>query len=94
MVIHISVSGPGSTAKTSLNVKMLTLIKPPPNPVADDRNDSYHMAIRRTKQSCEKPLRWSVWRPWWQEYWYGTVIMTTRETITILCDLTDGGSSA
>ena len=56
MVIHISVSGPGSTAKTSLNVKMLTLIKPPPNPVADDRNDSYHMATvvpsRAVKSLC------------------------------------------
>lgn len=69
MVIHVSVSGPGSTAKTSLNVKIVDLNKnPPPNPVADDRNDSYHdtaVPSRAVKSSAS----WSVWRPWWQEYW-------------------------
>lgn len=69
MVIHISVSGPGSTAKASLNVKIVDLNKnPPPNPVADDRNDSYHgtaVPSRAVKSSAS----WSAWRPWWQEYW-------------------------
>lgn len=69
IAIHVSVSGPGSTAKTSLNVKIVDLNKnPPPNPVADDRNDSYHgtaVPSRAVKSSAS----WSVWRPWWQEYW-------------------------
>lgn len=69
MVIHVTVSGPGSTARATLNVKIVDLDKnPPPNPVADDRNDSFtHAAVpdREVKSSAS----WSVWRPWWQEYW-------------------------
>ena len=69
IAIHVSVSGPGSTAKTSLNVKIVDINKNhPPNPVADDRNDSYHgtaVPSRAVKSSAS----WSVWRPWWQEYW-------------------------
>lgn len=69
MVIHVTVSGPGSTAKATLNVKIVDLDKnPPPNPVADDRNDSFiHAAVpgRGVKSSAS----WSVWRPWWYAYW-------------------------
>ena len=69
MVLHVSVSGPGSTAKTAINVKIVDLDKnPPPNPVADDRNDSFsHASVpsRAVKDSAS----WSTWRPWWQEYW-------------------------
>jgi hypothetical protein len=69
MVIHVSVSGPGSTAKTSLNVKIVDINKnPPPNPVADDRNDSYH-GIAVPNRAVKSSASWSVWRPWWQEYW-------------------------
>lgn len=68
MTITVSVSGPGS-AQGTINVNVVDLDKnPPPNPVADDRNDSFsHAAVpgRAVKSSAS----WSVWRPWWQEYW-------------------------
>ena len=42
MTIHVSVSGPGGTDKTTVHCKIVDLNKnPPPNPVADDRNDSF-----------------------------------------------------
>jgi len=83
MVIHVSVSGPGSTAKTSINVKLVDLNKnPPPNPVADDRNDSFSHATvpgRAVKSSAS----WSIWHPWWQEYW---VWHSTGEDSGYWCD--------
>lgn len=83
MVIHVSVSGPGSTVKTSINVKIVDLNKnPPPNPVADDRNDSFsHASVpdRAVKSSAS----WSIWRPWWQEYW---VWHSTGEDSGYWCD--------
>lgn len=69
MTITVSVSGGGSSSKATINVNIVDLDKkPPPNPVADDRNDGY------TRPSVvNKPQKtlasWSVWRPWWQEYW-------------------------
>lgn len=69
MTIHVTVSGPGSTAKTALNVKIVDLDKnSPPNPVADDRNDSYRIAAVPNR-AIKSTANWSVWRPWWQEYW-------------------------
>lgn len=42
MVIHVSVRGPGGTDKSIINCKIIDLDKnPPPNPVADDRNNSF-----------------------------------------------------
>jgi hypothetical protein len=68
MTVSVSVSGPGS-AQGTINVKIVDLDKnPPPNPVADDRNDSFSPATvpgRTQKTSAE----WGVWRPWWQENW-------------------------
>ena len=69
MTIQVTVSGPGSTAKTTLNVKIVDLDKnPPPNPVADDRNDSFR-ASAVPSRVVKNSANWSVWRPWWQEYW-------------------------
>ena len=42
MAIHVSIRGSGGTDKTTINCKIVDLNKnPPPNPVADDRNDSF-----------------------------------------------------
>jgi len=69
MTIEVTVSGPGSTAKTTLNVKIVDLDKnPPPNPVADDRNDSFSRTSVPSR-AVKSTASWSVWRPWWQEYW-------------------------
>lgn len=69
MTIQVTVSGSGSTAKTTLNVKIVDLDKnPPPNPVADDRNDSFR-AFAVPSRAVKSSASWSIWRPWWQEYW-------------------------
>lgn len=69
MTIHVTVSGPGSTSKTTINCKIVDLGKnPPPNPVADDRNDSFQAAAVPSR-AVKSSASWSVWRPWWQEYW-------------------------
>jgi hypothetical protein len=69
MTIEVTVSGPGSTAKTTLNVKIVDLDKnSPPNPVADDRNDSFSR-VAVPNRTVKNTASWGVWRPWWQEYW-------------------------
>lgn len=69
MTIQVTISGPGSTAKTTINVKIVDFDKnPPPNPIADDRNDSYR-SVAVPSREVRDSASWSVWRPWWQEYW-------------------------
>lgn len=83
MTIQVTVSGPGSTAKTTLNVKIIGLNKnPPPNPVADDRNDSFR-ASAVPSRAVKNSASWSVWRPWWQAYW---VWHSTGEDSGYWCD--------
>ncbi len=69
VTITVSVSGPGRTEKGTIHAKIANLGKnTPPNPVADDRNDSFSPASvpNRTVKSSAS---WTVWRPWWHEYW-------------------------
>jgi len=67
--IPVSVSGPGAPAKGTINVKIVDLDKnPPPNPVADDRNDSFSPASVPAKEQVTSNT-WGVWVPWWQEFW-------------------------
>lgn len=67
--IQVSVSGGGSTSQGVITAKIVNLDQnEPPNPVADDRNDSY------TKPSIPSNAQvtsssWGVWRPWWKAYW-------------------------
>lgn len=69
MTIQVSVSGPGGTDKTTINCKIIDLDQnPPPNPVADDRNDSFQSSAVPSR-AVKSSASWSVWRPWWQEYW-------------------------
>ena len=69
MTIQVSVSGGGSTSQGVITAKIVDLDQnEPPNPVADDRNDSY------TKPSVPSNAQvtsssWGVWRPWWHAYW-------------------------
>ena len=69
MTIQVSVSGGGSTSQGVITAKIVDLDQnEPPNPVADDRNDSY------TKSSVPSNAQvtsssWGVWRPWWKAYW-------------------------
>lgn len=83
MVITVSVSGPGSTAETNINVKIVDLNKnPPPNPIADDRNDSFSR-VSVPDRAVKSSASWSIWRPWWQEYW---VWHSTGEDSGYWCD--------
>ena len=68
MTINVSVSGPGSATGT-INVKIIDLDKnPPPNPVADDRNDSFTYAGVPGRPQNTSAI-WGVWRPWWFPWW-------------------------
>lgn len=83
MTIQVTVSGPGGTAKTTLNVKIVDLDKnPPPNPVADDRNDSFRY-VSVPSRAVKSSASWGVWRPWWQAYW---VWHSTGEDSGYWCD--------
>ena len=83
MTIHVTVSGPGNTAKTTINCKIVDLDKnPPPNPVADDRNNSFRVAAVPSR-AIKTTASWGVWQPWWQEYW---VWHSTGEDSGYWCD--------
>jgi len=69
MIIHVSVSGSGSASQGTLTAKIVDLSKnDPPNPVADDRNDSYSGASVPNKAQ-KTSASWGVWCPWWHAYW-------------------------
>ena len=70
ITIQVSGGGGGYPSKGTIHVKIVDLDKnPPPNPVADDRNDSYVKPTSLPSNSHIKEARWSIWRPWWHEYW-------------------------
>lgn len=69
MTIHVSVSGGGSASQGTITAKIVDLSgNDPPNPVADDRNDSYSGAPVPNKAQ-KTSASWGVWRPWWHSYW-------------------------
>lgn len=83
MKIDIYVQGTGNTAKSSINVKIVDLNKnPPPNPVADDKNQNFKKVIVPDRAEMAK-AEWSIWRPWWHEYW---VWHSTGENSGYWCD--------
>lgn len=69
IIINVYVKGAGGTDKTIIKCKIVDFDKnPPPNPVANDRNDRFRqesIPSRIEKTSAD----WSVWEPWWYEYW-------------------------
>lgn len=71
ITINVSVSGGGSASKGTITANIVDLDKnPPPNPVADDRNDSYNAGNAIIPANPQKTsASWSVWRPWWKEKW-------------------------
>jgi len=69
MTIHVSVSGGGATSRKAITAKIMDISgNDPPNPVADDRNDSYSGASVPNKEQ-KTSASWGVWRPWWHYYW-------------------------
>lgn len=83
MTIYVNVNGPGGTAKSTINIKIVDLDKsPPPNPVANDRNDSFsYGTIPRREEKIN--ANWSIWSPWWYSYW---VWHSTGEDSGYWCD--------
>lgn len=83
MTITVDVSGGGSVNKGIINVNIVDLNENiPPDPNADDRNDSFVRPSLPQKEQITT-ANWGVWRPWWQEYW---VWHSTGEDSGYWCD--------
>lgn len=69
MTIQVAVSGGGSAGSGTITAKIVDLSgNDPPNPVADDRNNSYTAPAVPNKAQTTS-ASWGIWRPWWHEYW-------------------------
>jgi len=69
MTIEVSVTGGGTASKGTITANIVDLSgNDPPNPVADDRNDSFSSASAPVKPQTAS-ASWGVWRPWWRENW-------------------------
>ncbi len=67
--IRVRVTGGASVSKTNITAKIVDLNKnPPPDPTADDRNDSFRRKSvpRKTQKTSAS---WSVWSSYWQAKW-------------------------
>lgn len=83
MTITVSVTGRGRASQGTITANIVDLSgNDPPNPVADDRNDSYSKPSVPSKPQVTS-ASWGVWRPWWQEYW---VWHSTGEDSGYWCD--------
>jgi len=71
VTIEVLVSGDGEAEKGTLTANVVDLDKnPPPNPIADDRNDIYDLAEAIIPDNPEKTTAsWSIWRAEWIENW-------------------------
>ena len=72
--ITISVTASGGSASVSRGTITANIVdlddNPPPNPVADDRNDSYRKENAVMPVNPEKTqAAWSVWKAKWKEKW-------------------------
>lgn len=69
MIIRVSATGGGVVNKGTITAKIVDLLgNDPPNPMADDRNDSY-TASSIPNNTQKTSASWGVWHPWWQENW-------------------------
>lgn len=71
ITITVSASGSGSPGQGTITARIVDLDgNDPPNPTANDRNDSYSPSNAEIPESPVKDSAyWSIWVPWWQEYW-------------------------
>ncbi|MCL2697546.1 MAG: hypothetical protein FWE74_05645 [Oscillospiraceae bacterium] len=69
--VTITVTATGGASSTNITLRARIVDFPeniPPNPVADDRNNSFINAnIPSNPQKTS--ASWGVWRPWWQAHW-------------------------
>ncbi len=70
--ITVTVDGPGGTTEGSIRCQIEDLDKnPPPNPVADDRNDGFS-ASSVPSRDVNTSSNWTTYTPWWQPHWVWT----------------------
>ena len=68
ITISVSVYGGGS-AQGTITCNIVELDgNDPPNPLADDRNDAFHLSSIPEKEQVTS-ASWGIWSPWWQENW-------------------------
>ena len=69
MTIRVSVSGGGSASEGTITAKIADLSgHDPPDPVADDRNNSY-TASPVPNNTQKTSATWGVWHPFWHANW-------------------------
>lgn len=69
IMINVSASGSKTVSQGVIIAKIVDLDEnPPPNPVADDRNDQYQKTSVPNKEQ-KAHAEWTVWRPYWYAYW-------------------------
>lgn len=69
MTITVQVQGSASVNKGSIRVNIVDLDENlPPDPQADDRNDSFSWPPIPEKEQ-RTAADWTVWRPWWHSNW-------------------------
>lgn len=67
--IKVTVTGGASASKTNITASIVDLNKnPPPDPTADDRNDSFR-AVSVPNKAQRTSAAWSVWRARWIPDW-------------------------
>lgn len=67
--IKVTVTGGTSASKTNITANIVDLNKnPPPDPTADDRNDSFR-AVSVPNREQRTSAAWSVWSAYWQPKW-------------------------
>lgn len=67
--ITVTVEGPGGTSEGSIRCQIVDLdLNPPPNPVADDRNDSFSSSSVPSRDVMTS-TNWTTYTPWWQSNW-------------------------
>ena len=67
--IHVEVEGDASASMTDITAKIVDLDEnPPPDPTADDRNDSFHV-VSVPNKAQRTSAAWSVWRAKWIPNW-------------------------
>lgn len=69
MTITVRVRGGGSVNNGTIKINIVDLDEnPPPNPLADDRNDSFRSGTVPNNAQVTS-ANWGIWRPWWYAYW-------------------------
>ncbi len=69
MTITVRVHGGGSVSQGTIRVNIIDLDEnPPPDPNADDRNDSFTRPSVPNNAQVNS-ASWGIWRPWWYAYW-------------------------